>query len=67
MNPADVAKERADALEEHEKDATVVMIKNGTHDLDRKSDRLTLLREIETFLKDKYEARERSSRPPVEL
>jgi dipeptidyl aminopeptidase/acylaminoacyl peptidase len=47
----DQSQEMGDALEEHDKDVTVVMIKNGTHDLDGKSDRLTLLKEVETFLK----------------
>jgi dipeptidyl aminopeptidase/acylaminoacyl peptidase len=41
-----------DALEKHEKDVTVVMIKNGTHELERKSDRATVLSEVEAFLKE---------------
>jgi dipeptidyl aminopeptidase/acylaminoacyl peptidase len=42
----------AAALEKYKKDVDYVTIKNATHDLDRKSDRVTVLKEIETFLKE---------------
>jgi len=48
----DQSQEMANALEAHDKDVNLVLIKNGTHDLERKSDRLRLLKELETFLKD---------------
>jgi dipeptidyl aminopeptidase/acylaminoacyl peptidase len=38
------------ALERESKDYDTVIIKNGGHDLDRKSDRVTLLKEVEAFL-----------------
>jgi dipeptidyl aminopeptidase/acylaminoacyl peptidase len=38
------------ALDKHDKDVTVVEIKNGTHELERRSDRLTVLKEVEAFL-----------------
>jgi dipeptidyl aminopeptidase/acylaminoacyl peptidase len=46
----DHTEEMEDALSQHEKDVTTVVIKNATHDMARKSDRVTLLREIEMFL-----------------
>jgi len=38
------------ALEREGKDYDTVIIKNGGHDLDRRSDRITLLKEVEGFL-----------------
>jgi dipeptidyl aminopeptidase/acylaminoacyl peptidase len=46
----DHTQEMKNALEKARKDVTVVMIKNGTHDLDRQSDRTTLLKDVQTFL-----------------
>ncbi|HTU68614.1 MAG TPA: prolyl oligopeptidase family serine peptidase [Steroidobacteraceae bacterium] len=37
-------------LSKAKKDVTTVMVKNATHDFDRESERLTLLKEVETFL-----------------
>lgn len=44
--------EMEDALSKLDKDVSTVILKNGTHELDRKSDRQTLLTEIQTFLAD---------------
>jgi dipeptidyl aminopeptidase/acylaminoacyl peptidase len=41
----------AAALKKQKKDHKVVFIKGAGHDLDRKSDRMTLLKEVEEFLK----------------
>ena len=41
------------ALDKYEKDVTVVTIKNAGHELERKSDRMALLREVESFLGEK--------------
>jgi dipeptidyl aminopeptidase/acylaminoacyl peptidase len=38
------------ALDKNDKDVTVVEIKNGTHELDRQSDRTTLLKEVLAFV-----------------
>ena len=38
------------ALEREGKDYDTVIIKNGGHDLERRSDRITLLKEVEGFL-----------------
>ena len=48
----DHATEMEDALDKHEKDVTTVIIKNGTHDLDRQSDRMTLLKEVQAFVQE---------------
>jgi len=40
----------ADALGDNEKEHTMVLIKNANHDLERKSDRMTLLKAVEDFL-----------------
>ncbi len=40
----------SDALEKYKKPHKAVLIKNANHDLERRSDRLTLLREVEDFL-----------------
>lgn len=39
------------ALDKNKKDVTVVEIPGGTHDFERKSDRVTVLGEVETFFK----------------
>lgn len=46
----DHTKAMADALERHDKTYEEVLIKGGTHELERKSDRMTLLKEVESFL-----------------
>ena len=38
------------ALDKNDKDVTVVEIENGTHELDRQSDRMTLLKEVLAFV-----------------
>jgi dipeptidyl aminopeptidase/acylaminoacyl peptidase len=48
----DHATEMEDALDKHEKDVTTVIIKGGTHDLDRQSDRMTLLKEVQSFVQE---------------
>jgi dipeptidyl aminopeptidase/acylaminoacyl peptidase len=47
----DHTRELEDALTNDDKDVTTVEIKNGSHDLDRQSDRMTLLKEVQEFLK----------------
>jgi len=42
--------EMAKALDRHDKDMEVVVIKGAVHDMERKSDRVTLLTEVEQFL-----------------
>ena len=42
--------EMAKALDRHNKDMQVVVIKGATHEMDRKSDRVKLLTEVEEFL-----------------
>jgi len=46
----DHAQEMEDALDKNGKDVTTVIIKNGTHDLERQSDRMTLLKEVQDFV-----------------
>lgn len=46
----DHSKALAAVLGRAEKNAKLVIIKGGTHDLERQSDRATLLKEVETFL-----------------
>jgi dipeptidyl aminopeptidase/acylaminoacyl peptidase len=46
----DQSKKMASALKKQKKDHKAVFIKGAGHDLDRKSDRMTLLREVEEFL-----------------
>ena len=46
----DQSKKMASALKKQKKDHKAVFIKGAGHDLDRKSDRMTLLKEIEEFL-----------------
>jgi dipeptidyl aminopeptidase/acylaminoacyl peptidase len=46
----DHTKALANALEKHRKEYEEVLIKNAGHDLERKSDRMTLLKEVEQFL-----------------
>ena len=48
----DQTKAMEDALDRAGKDVTVLMIKNAGHELERKSDRVALLTQLETFLKD---------------
>jgi dipeptidyl aminopeptidase/acylaminoacyl peptidase len=48
----DQTKAMEDALDGAGKDVTVLMIKNAGHELERKSDRVALLTQLETFLKD---------------
>jgi dipeptidyl aminopeptidase/acylaminoacyl peptidase len=48
----DQTKVMEDALDAAGKDVTALMIKNGGHELERKSDRVALLTQLETFLKD---------------
>ncbi len=38
------------ALKKYRKDSSLVIIKGATHDLERQSDRVTLLKEVEAFL-----------------
>jgi dipeptidyl aminopeptidase/acylaminoacyl peptidase len=44
------SKAMASALKRHQKDAELVIIKGATHELERQSDRVTLLKEVEAFL-----------------
>jgi len=44
--------EMEDALDKHGKDVTTIEIKNGTHELERQSDRMTLLKEVQAFLQE---------------
>jgi len=46
----DHSKKMASALKKEKKDYKAVFIKGAGHDLDRKSDRVTLLKEVEEFL-----------------
>jgi dipeptidyl aminopeptidase/acylaminoacyl peptidase len=46
----DQSKKMASALKKQKKDHKAVFIKGAGHDLDRKSDRMTLLKEVEEFL-----------------
>ena len=46
----DQSKKMASALKKHKKDHKAVFIKGAGHDLDRKSDRMLLLKEVEDFL-----------------
>jgi dipeptidyl aminopeptidase/acylaminoacyl peptidase len=46
----DQSKKMASALKKQKKDFKAVFIKGAGHDLDRKSDRITLLKEVEEFL-----------------
>ena len=46
----DQSKKMASALKKQKKDHKAVFIKGAGHDLDRKSDRMTLLQEVEEFL-----------------
>lgn len=46
----DQSKKMASALKSAKKDYKAVFIKNAGHDLERKSDRVTLLKEVEEFL-----------------
>jgi dipeptidyl aminopeptidase/acylaminoacyl peptidase len=46
----DQSKKMASALKKQKKDLKAVFIKGAGHDLDRKSDRMTLLRVVEEFL-----------------
>jgi dipeptidyl aminopeptidase/acylaminoacyl peptidase len=46
----DQSKEMESALRKSKKDYKAVYIKGAGHDLDRKSDRMTLLTEVENFL-----------------
>jgi dipeptidyl aminopeptidase/acylaminoacyl peptidase len=47
---ADQSKAMAKALGRKSKDSKLVLIKGATHDLERRSDRVTLLTEVEAFL-----------------
>jgi len=47
----DQSKEMESALKKQKKDYKAVYIKGAGHELDRKSDRMTLLKEVEDFLK----------------
>jgi dipeptidyl aminopeptidase/acylaminoacyl peptidase len=46
----DHSQDMASALKKNKKDYKAVYIKGGSHELDRKSDRMTLLKEVEEFL-----------------
>jgi dipeptidyl aminopeptidase/acylaminoacyl peptidase len=46
----DHSKKMASALKKEKKDHKAIFIKGAGHDLDRKSDRMTLLKEVEEFL-----------------
>lgn len=46
----DHTKAMSDELDEHKKPHRTVLIKGAGHDLERKSDRMTLLKEVEDFL-----------------
>lgn len=47
----DQSKRMEAALRKNQKDCTAIYLKGAGHDLDRKSDRMTLLKEVEAFLR----------------
>ena len=47
----DQSKRMEAALRKNQKDCVAIYLKGAGHDLDRKSDRMTLLKEVETFLR----------------
>lgn len=47
----DQSKKMEAALRKNQKDCVAIYLKGAGHDLDRKSDRMTLLKEVETFLR----------------